>query len=148
MVEKYCLVWGLNRGLASSGSNNRWRGRLPLHHPATCLLATHLSGLMDIISFTQVSDTAAWSIFGDAINTEAISHPLQHVIDEKTGMILPADRSRIKTPLITKHFRHYRYTLKSMDNVLPKLIGVVAVQRTQIVEKMGVYFAFETGPIC
>lgn len=111
---------------------------------------------MDIISFTQVSDTAAWSIFGDVINTEAIPNPLQHgnfVIDEKTGKILPADRGRIflsqntsnsesRSIFVTTGTKGARTYAEINGQRIAKVdwgsSKMGNVQRTQIVEKMGV----------
>ncbi|KAF8634948.1 hypothetical protein AX15_000677 [Amanita polypyramis BW_CC] len=62
------------------------------------LLAIHLSGRTDLISFMQGTDTSAWSVFGETISAEAIPNPLQYgsfVLDEKTGSTLDADRERL-----------------------------------------------------
>lgn len=121
------------------------------------LLAIRLSGQMDVISFTQVSDTAAWSIFGDTINAEAIPNPLQHgsfVLDEKTGLILGADRERIflsqnvsnsdsRSILVTTGTKGARAYAEVNGQRIAKVDWSSSktgnVQRTQIVEKMGLY---------
>ena len=119
---------------------------------------------MDIISFTQVSDTAAWSIFGDMINIEAIPNPLQHgnfVLDEKTGMILRADRDRIflsqnasnaesRSIFVTTGTKGARTYAEINGQRIAKVDWSSSkmgnVQRTQIVERMGVYSHLRDGP--
>jgi syntaxin-binding protein 5 len=119
------------------------------------LLAIHLSGHMDVVSFTQVLDTAAWSVFGDVINTEAISNPLQHgnfVLDEKTGLMVAADRGRIflsqnasnnetRSILVTTGTKGARTYAEINGQRIAKVdwgSGKMGnIQRTQIVEKMG-----------
>jgi syntaxin-binding protein 5 len=118
---------------------------------------------MDIFSITQVSDTAAWSIFGDVINTEAISNPLQHgnfVIDEKTGKTLPADRGRIflsqnasnsesRSIFVTTGTKGARTYAEINGQRIAKVdwgsSKMGNVQRTQIVEKMGVCSQLRDG---
>jgi len=112
---------------------------------------------MDVTSFTQVSDTAAWSILGDTISAEAIPNPLQHgsfVLDEKTGLMLGADRERIflsqnvsnsdsRSILVTTGTKGARVYAEVNGQRISKVDWSSSkmgnVQRAQIVEKMGLY---------
>ena len=65
--------------------------------PRLRLIAVHLSGHVDVITFAADVDGPTWRTEGEAANAEAISNPLQHgnfIVDAKTGALLDADRER------------------------------------------------------
>jgi hypothetical protein len=95
--------------------------------PRLRLLAVHLSGHVDIITFVEDVEGPAWRTEGEAANAEAISNPLQHgsfIVDARTGALLGGDRER-----------YFLMTQDGANKEARCLSGYI--QSTQIVERMG-----------
>ncbi|KAK2461424.1 hypothetical protein APHAL10511_005887 [Amanita phalloides] len=119
------------------------------------LLAIHLSGHLEIISFMQDMETEPWDVVDDTVSAEAVANPLQHgsfVLDEKTGSIISTDRERMflmqrasssetRSIFVTTGSKGARVYAEVTGQRIAKTDWTSSktgnIQSTQIVEKMG-----------